>query len=253
MNSTLDARTIRHRAVALTFGLATHSLFFLAVGLMGWSLWGGMGLGRTALHGGWAALLDALLLLQFPLLHSFFLGRGARALARIAPLGLGRDLTTTIFAGFASAQLVATFALWAPSHVMLWQPPVAWLAGWRFVYAASWLLLLKAMFDAGLGVQTGYLGWTAVVRGRRVKYPSFSEHGLFRLCRQPVYLAFAAVLWSGPVWTLDHLVIAVVWSSYCFLGPRWKERRYLARHGEAFASYQQRVPYWWPRRPRAAA
>lgn len=66
--------------------------------------------------------------------------------------------------------------------------------------------------------------------------------------RQPVYLAFSLTLWTGPVWTADHLLIAVVWTIYCVVAPRHKERRYARQYGESFASYRAAVPYWIPRR-----
>jgi protein-S-isoprenylcysteine O-methyltransferase Ste14 len=48
------------------------------------------------------------------------------------------------------------------------------------------------------------------------------------------------------MWTPDRLVLAILWTGYCVVGPRWKERRYLRFHGEKFAAYQSRVPYWLP-------
>lgn len=245
-------RSVGPRALALVIGLLTHGLFLGGVGCMAWSLLGGMDAGLLGLEGRAALLVDALLLLQFPLLHSLFLGhRGGSWVARRVPFGLGRDLATTTFAAIASLQLLVTFLLWCPTGIELWRPAGAWMTGWEIVYGASWLLLLKAMGDAGLGIQTGSLGWTSVVRGVPVRYAGFPRAGLFRRCRQPVYFAFAVILWSGPVWTLDHLAIAASWSAYCYVGPRFKERRYLQRHGNSFAEYQRRVPYWFPRRTTA--
>lgn len=66
---------------------------------------------------------------------------------------------------------------------------------------------------------------------------------MFAVCRQPIYLGFALTLWTGPIWTPDRLLLATIWSSYCVLGPLHEERRYLRLHGEAFARYQQRMPY----------
>lgn len=72
----------------------------------------------------------------------------------------------------------------------------------------------------------------------------------FRYTRQPVYLAFALTLWTGPVWTPDKLVLALLWTAYCIVGPRFKERRYLQYYGEEFERYRESVPYWLPRKRR---
>ena len=97
-----------------------------------------------------------------------------------------------------------------------------------------------------VALQTGFVGWSAVLRGHKPRFKPFPRHGLFVECRQPVYLAFAATLWTGPVLTLDRLALALVWTAYCVVGPCLKERRYLARHGALYAAYQREVPYLIP-------
>jgi protein-S-isoprenylcysteine O-methyltransferase Ste14 len=233
---------------ALGWGLATHLLFAFAILSMLAALYGGLQIGIGRFHGTAAVVANALLALQFPLLHSWLLTvRGGRLLARLAPRALGRDLAPTTFAAVASLQLIATFWLWSPSDRVVDAPSGAMLFAWRVVFAASWVLLVKALYDAGLALQTGFVGWSAVLRGRRPEHKPFPTHGLFRCCRQPVYLGFAATLWTGPVHTLDGLSLALLWTTYCVLGPLHKERRYLSWYREQYAAYQDRVPYFLPR------
>ena len=73
------------------------------------------------------------------------------------------------------------------------------------------------------------------------------ERGTFATCRQPIYLGFSLILWTAPGWTLDRLVLALVWSAYCYLGPRLKERRFAQRYGERFERYRTRTAYFLPR------
>ena len=241
-------QSLVRKLLAVGIGLTTHVLFLLGVGWMTVSLFFGVQTGLGRLHGAAAWLANGALALQFPLLHSALLSvRGRRLLARAVPFGLGADLSTTTYAAFASVQLLVTFGLWSPSGIVWWMPHGAWLGLSCAAYAASWALLGKAMSDAGLSVQTGSLGWTSVVRNRPPRFPAFfPERGLFRLCRQPVYLAFALTLWTGPWASPDRLLLAVPWTLYCVLGPGWKERRYVALYGERYRSYQRRVPYWMP-------
>jgi len=231
----------------------THALFVVGIGLMVLNLHQGMRWGRGSFTGWAAAAANAALLLQFPVVHSLLLRRNGRALmARILPFGLGTDLVTTTFALIGSLQLLLTFACWSPSGIVWWEPSgtAAWAS--NALFGASWLLLGLALRDAGLPLHTGSLGWTAAARGRQPVYRRFSERGLFRLVRQPVYLGFALTMWTGPVWTPDRLVLALTWTAYCIAGPLLKERRYLSRFGPDFRSYQQRVPFMMPfarRRP----
>lgn len=245
--------SLRERRIAIVYGILCHSAFALGIGAMVAGIFTGLRLGRGPFSGAAALGWDVLLIAQFVVLHSFLLTRRGRAvLARLAPEGLGAPLSTTIFAFISSLQLLLAFGAWAQLGGIWWEPH-GWLrAAFCVAYAASWVFLLKAMRDAGMAVQTGFLGWGAVARGRDPKFNGFPECGTFRFVRQPVYLAFACTLWTGPVWTPDHLLLAVTWTAYCLAGPLLKERRYLQFYGEAFARYQQRVPYWLPLGRRAA-
>ena len=114
-------------------------------------------------------------------------------------------------------------------------------------YATSWLILLKASFDAGAEVQSGALGWMSLLARIRPVFPDMPTLGLFRVIRQPIYVAFALTLWTVPVWTPDQLVLAISYTAYCLFAPRMKERRFAARYGDRFQQYQKAVPYSLPR------
>jgi hypothetical protein len=235
------------RLLALGYGLVCHGLFLVAVACMALGLHGGMafGCGRVPAH--WAWLADTALLLQFPLLHSWLLSRpGRRVLTRLAPKAYGRQLAVTSFAIIASLQTMLTFVLWTPTGPIWWAPAGGLAIAWNAAFASAWLFLGKAILDGGIGLQTGAIGWLAVLRGRPPRYPPMPTRGLFARCRQPIYLGFAAILWTAPVWSADHLAIAVLWSTYCVAGPVLKERRFAAIFGEDFAAYRRRVPYLLP-------
>lgn len=234
--------------LALVYAAMCHGIFALAGLAMLIGLFSGMQAGFGPFSG-WAAwTVNLVLLAQFPIGHSFFLSdRGRRILSRLAPFGTGQTLTTTTYATIASVQLLALFALWSPSGVVLWQAkgPVLWLL--CAAYAGSWALLTKASFDAGPTVQAGSLGWMALLRNRTPVYPDMPEKGLFKVVRQPIYVSFALVLWCVPVWTPDQLLIATAYTAYCILAPRLKERRFERFYGDRFRAYRARVPYWLPR------
>ncbi len=233
------------RCTALFFGLLCHASFACAVVVMASALFGGMDIGPLRPQGAVAVWQDVALLLQFPILHSFFLGkRGRGMLARLLPGDLGKSLVTTTFVILASVQVIALFGFWAPLGSVRWQPSGALLWCWSSAYAASWVLLAVAMWNAGLGTQMGFLGWLSVWRGSHPEYPDFPTEGLYRVCRHPVYFAMSLVALLGPVWTLDHACIAAVFCCYCVVGPLVKDRRYRIRYGERFERYQREVPFF---------
>ena len=234
-------------ALALVMGVLCHLVFAAAVLAMMGAMFFGLSESFGRVPWPWALLANALLIVQFPLVHSALLtGPGGRLLARLIPGPHGATLATTTYALVASVQLLALFALWTPSGIVWWRAEGAVFWAICTAYAAAWLLLMKASFDAGAEVQSGALGWLSLLARRRPVFPDMPTLGLFRLIRQPIYVAFALTLWTVPVWTPDQLALAVSLTAYCLLAPRLKERRFAARYGERFAHYRAAVPYVLP-------
>jgi methanethiol S-methyltransferase len=245
----------RRAAIATAYGLLCHATFALSVGLMIFSMYQGMTIGWGPFQRPWSWFANGVLILQFPLLHSFLLSaRGRGCLKQMVPGGYGEQLSTTTYVTIAALQVLLIFALWSPSGFVWWEAEGTARAALTFLYAGAWLMLAKSMVDAGLGLQTGAIGWLAVRKGVKPVYPPMPSKGLFRLCRQPIYFSFALTLWTVPVWTPDQLFLAVPLTAYCILGPLFKEKRFRQFYKAEFEAYQRRVPYWlpWPR-PREKA
>ncbi|MEO0623305.1 MAG: isoprenylcysteine carboxylmethyltransferase family protein [Pseudomonadota bacterium] len=233
--------------IALCYGALCHGIFAVAVLTMIAAMYFGMSRSIGSVPEPWAWVVNALLLLQFPIGHSVLLsGPGRRFLARCAPAAHGTTLATTTYVIIASLQLLALFALWTPSGIIWWQAEGAVLWGLTGLYGAAWLLLMKASFDAGAEVQSGLLGWSSLLRNIRPVFPDMPEGGLFRFVRQPIYVAFALTLWTVPTWTPDQLMLAATLTLYCLVGPLFKERRFERIFGARFRAYRARTPYWLP-------
>jgi len=241
-----------HRATAIAYGIVCHTLFVVGVGTMIAAMFFGMSRSFGRVPTSWSALANALLLVQFAIFHSLLLSSfGATILKRLAPATIGSGMATTTYAILASIQVFLLFALWTPSGVIWWRATGTVLWFMSSLYTVAWLLLLKAIWDAGLALQTGFLGWWAIANNRSAVYPPMPTTGLFRIVRQPIYVAFALTLWAVPTWTPDQLAIALFLTTYCLVGPLLKEKRFRRRFGQTFLAYENRVPYWlpWPRPP----
>lgn len=235
-------------ALALTMGVICHLVFAIAVLSMMVAMFFGLSESFGTVPWPWAGLANAALIVQFPLLHSFLLSRrGMKITARLIPGPHGGTLSTTTYAIIASLQLAALFVLWTPSGVIWYRAEGAAFVVLCALYAATWLLLIKASFDAGAEVQSGALGWMSLLGKIRPVFPDMPTRGLFRHIRQPIYVAFALTLWAVPVWTPDQLALAVSYTAYCLLAPRLKEKRFEQRYGAAFHRYRDRVPYVLPK------
>ncbi|MEM9784994.1 MAG: isoprenylcysteine carboxylmethyltransferase family protein [Pseudomonadota bacterium] len=234
--------------IAFLYGLVCHAIFALAVLAMMTAMFFGMSQSWGGVPQPWAWAVNFLLVLQFQLAHSFLLSDNGRSiLARLAPRDYGKTLSTTTYAIIASLQLFALFTFWTPSGIIWWQAEGAAFVAICTAYAGSWLLLIKASYDAGAEVQSGALGWMSLLQKIKPVFPDMPTTGLFRLIRQPIYVAFALTLWTVPVWTPDQLLLAVSYTAYCLFAPRLKERRFTRIYGDRFTRYRAQVPYAIPR------
>ena len=134
------------RATAIAYGIACHTLFAVGVGTMIVAMFFGMSrsLGRIAML--WSVVTNALLVAQFPILHSLLVSEvGAPLLKRLAPAAIGSRMATTTYVILALMQVFLLFALWTPSGIIWWRAEGVMLGLMTGLYAGAWLLLLKAM------------------------------------------------------------------------------------------------------------
>lgn len=234
--------------LALCLGIACHVLFASAVAAMIATMFFGLSKSFGSVPWPAAGLVNLILVVQFPVVHSVLLTpRGNQFLARFVPGPHGVTLATTTYAIIASAQLLALFALWTPSGIIWWRAEGVMFWVMTIAYGSSWLILLKASFDAGAEVQSGALGWMSLMGRIRPVFPDMPTLGLFRIIRQPIYVAFALTLWTVPVWTPDQLALAISYTAYCLFAPKLKEARFAVRYGALFENYKEAVPYMIPR------
>ncbi|MEM9438453.1 MAG: isoprenylcysteine carboxylmethyltransferase family protein [Pseudomonadota bacterium] len=244
-----ELRPAARIATALGYGAITHAAFGVGVGSMVFCMGFGMQLGLGPFDGWLACAVNLALLIQFPLAHSFFLtGLGRHWLARLSPAPGedGKRLATTTYALIASLQLALLFWGWSPSGTVWWQASGEGLWAMLSLYMAAWGFLGLAILNAGVMLQSGALGWWALLRDRAPKFPDMPTRFFYALTRHPIYLAFTCTLWTVPTWSPDQLLVAVTWTLYCVSAPILKERRLLAIHGDRYRRYQVRVPYFLP-------
>ncbi len=234
-------------SLALAYGLLCHAVFGLAVLAMIIAMFFGMSESFGRVPAPWSIFANIALIVQFPAVHSLLLSsRGSKFLAKLAPMGHGKTLSTTTYAIIASIQLLALFTLWTPSGIIWWRAEGTAFVVICALCTLSWLLLIWASFDAGAEVQSGALGWMSLMQKIRPVFPDMPTRGLFCVIRQPIYVAFALTTWTVPVWTPDQLGLALGLTLYCLVAPILKERRFARRYGDRFAAYKRRVPYAFP-------
>lgn len=230
----------KRKVRSLTIGILTHTSFAFAVAYMFISLYSDFLYSIGKLEGTQRILLNSFLLIQFPLVHSLLLTRKGRQLLSKP----WKRLSSTWFVFLSSIDLFLTFALWSPDKAN-----TNFLSSNLLVQAlfiASWMFLIRAIYDSGMALQTGYTGWSAEYKNVEPTYPKFREHGLFKLVRHPIYLGFFLIILFAPFWNLDKIILLSLWGTYCLLGPFFKEKRLINAYGEKYLEYRKRVPYFIP-------
>ena len=239
---------LRTRSIAVIYGLICHGLFLLAGTLMFVCLFTGFSGQLVPSFFYSHYILNFFLILQFPFFHSFLLSQSGKRILRLFYSDKYRGkLDTTIYATIASIQLIFLFLFWTPSGIVIW---VASGSLYYFLctgYILGWVMLSVSSFQAGFSVQTGSLGWTSLYQGKKVEFPDMPCRGLFKIVRHPIYLSFCIILWVSPYLTVDKLLVASLYSLYCFIAPLFKERRFLQIYGDRFREYQQQTPYFFPK------
>lgn len=207
---------------------------------------------RAAVSGAGTATLgvalttNLLLVVAFGAHHSLFARRWVkRQLQRVLSATSERSLYVLV----ASVLLLALVELWEPIGPELWhlRGPAAWLAhgvsaaGWGLALVASWQLGHRQLFGAPWnGSEPGPTGATE---------PDLVTGGLYAWCRHPIYLGTFVAIWTSPVGTPGHLLLAASLSIYTLIGMRLEEHDLDLTHGPAMVAWRRRTRTWMPRLP----
>ena len=246
-NTFLSFQFSKRWMIAFLYGLLCHVIFTASVVTMLVAMFFGMSQSFGKIPAPYSYFFNLLLLLQFPIVHSFLLSSlGKKYLLYFSPKQYSKTLAPTIFALLASIQLFLLFFCWTPTQILIWEASGISYYLMCMLYSLSWLLLIWASIDAGAELQSGALGWMSLAQNKAPKFPDLPTFGLFKFIRQPIYASFALTTWTTPNWTLDQLLIAVVFTVYCVIAPIFKERRLEKRFGDKFTDYKSQVPYMVP-------
>ncbi len=157
--------------VALLYGVICHFIFMAAVLVMLLAMFFGMSKSYGNVPHPFSYLSNFLLLLQFPITHSFLLSsKGRKYLFYFSPKEYSKTLASTVFALLASIQLFLLFFFWTPTEILIWEASGTSFFLMCTLYACSWILLVWASIDAGAELQSGALGWMSLAQN---KVPNF--------------------------------------------------------------------------------
>jgi len=177
--------------------------------------------------------------LAFTILHSVFaMQRCKRIFYR---LGLNARTYRLLYTLFATALTI----VWLGMVDHLPDTPIYHIHGW-----ASWLMTIIQI--AGVGIVMLSLRsidtFAFIGLSTNRDQDAFTERGIYRYVRHPMYLGVILALLFNPVQSMNSLNLFAVIVVYFVIGSKLEERRMLTIHPD-YADYQRRVPAfipYWP-------
>ena len=188
---------------------------------------------------GTAILIDLGLIALFGVQHSVMARPGFKAgWTKIVPPPLER----AVFCLASALCLIALFAFWHPiagtvwsveneaARIVLW---VLFFAGWGILFIATHLINHWELF--GLAQAWRYF------RGTEAAPQTFRTPLFYRWVRHPIYSGFLLAFWATPEMSYGHLLLAVGFTVYIFIGIAYEERDLIGHYGEVYGDYRKRV------------
>jgi len=175
--------------------------------------------------------------LMFAVLHSVFAMQRCKDI--FYRIGLNAKTYRMIYTLISTALTI----LWLVFVHLLPDSDLYKVHGWLYV-------LMMAIQLAGLGViilslrainASAFLGFS---RDQEVQ-DEFTEQGIYRHVRHPMYSGVMLALLASPVQTVNSLNLFAVIALYFIIGSALEEKRMLAMHPQ-YADYQRRVPAFIP-------
>ncbi|MAP93788.1 MAG: hypothetical protein CMK07_02450 [Ponticaulis sp.] len=188
----------------------------------------------------WQALLiDLGLLAAFAVQHSL-MARPAfkRWWTKFVPQAAER----ATYVMFSNLAMIALFVFWQPIGGVIWdigsQPARSiilafYFVGWAVLFYATWLIDHFDLF----GLRQVWMHF----RGIPYTSPGFSERGLYKHVRHPIYVGWLMIFWFTPTMTIAHLIFAVMTTVYMLIAIQLEERDLENELGHDYRRYKNRV------------
>ncbi|PEN13320.1 hypothetical protein CRI94_10735 [Longibacter salinarum] len=162
---------------------------------------------------------------------------------RIVPPSVER----TTYVLVASGVLALLMWQWRPLTGIVWEVEAGWAetALWAG-FGLGWLIVLGTTFIISHWHLFGLKQVHSHYRKQEAPKPQFQVRSLYKYVRHPLYLGFLIAFWSTPTMTVGHLLFAAASTGYILVGATLEERDLIARFGERYRRYRERVPMLLP-------
>lgn len=191
-----------------------------------------------------AAIINIALITLFGLQHTIMARPGFKKwLCRYIPQAAERS-SFMLMSGVTSVIAIYFWqslpgSVWAVENTTL--QIILWVG-----YAAAWAYLLLATFVTNHFELMGLRQVFLYFRNRPYQALPFTRKYMYRYSRHPMMLGFLVGMWSVPVMSVTHLVMAVLFSAYIFIGVYFEERDLIKNFGDVYRQYKKNIATFIP-------
>ena len=137
---------------------------------------------------------------------------------------------------------------WAPMAGNVWTVESSvGVAILRVIGALGWTITVIATFNIDhfelFGLRQAY----CQLVGKLMPNMSFKMSGLYKWIRHPIQTGILIGMWSVPVSTTSHLMMAIGMTIYVFVGLYFEEKDLIRQFGQTYRDYIQKVGKVLPR------
>jgi len=190
-------------------------------------------------------LINLLLLSLFAVQHSVMARPSfKRWFTKIIPESMERST----FVLLTSLILFLIFWQWRPMTDVIWNiEGETYVLIINIIFWTGWVIVLLSTFMIN---HFHLFGLDQVYNKLKSKQPTglkFKEHFFYKFVRHPIMTGFIIAFWATPKMTQGHFLFALVTTLYIIVAVKYFEERDLRNElGDAYVSYQQRVPMLFP-------
>lgn len=158
------------------------------------------------------------------------------------------SMERSTFVLLTSLLLFLIFWKWQPMTTQVWNiEGETYILIINIIFWIGWVIVLLSTFMIN---HFHLFGLDQVYNKLKSKPPTglkFKEHFFYKFVRHPIMTGFVIAFWATPEMTQGHLLFAVVTTLYIIVAVKYFEERDLRNElGDAYVSYQKRVPMLFP-------
>ena len=192
-----------------------------------------------------AIAINVGLIILFGLQHSIMARPGFKAMLHRSMPQATERATFLLLTGLT---LMFAIAFWQPVPGLVWQVEhTGLMTGLWILYGLGWTYLLLATFVTNhfelMGLRQTYF----YVRNLPYRKVKFTNKYMYKYSRHPMMLGLLVGMWSVPVMSVSHFIMASLFTLYVFIGIFFEEKDLMNEFGESYKRYKKEVATLIPR------